>query len=283
MAVEKASGAERPCPVCGEPVKFEIPEDLARDGVVKRCAACPGREFFIRKDFPQKLGMAMVVLFGLIATIFYAYERVGMTFATLGSLVVIDAIIMGGRRASVVPLVRESLGWEHGVFLGATMSSEQTAAAEGAVGSLRFDPFAMLPFTGYHVADYFAHWLSMADREGVTLPRIFYVNWFRKDDQGRFMWPGFGDNSRVLDWIVRRTENAVDAVETPIGLLPNPSDLDTSGLDLDPAVLEQLLTVDLDAVAQELPQVRAHLEAIDHLPPAVLAQLERLEAAVADR
>ncbi|MCB0880042.1 MAG: phosphoenolpyruvate carboxykinase (GTP), partial [Thermoleophilia bacterium] len=197
--------------------------------------------------------------------------------------VVIDAIIMGGRRASVVPLVRESLGWEHGVFLGATMSSEQTAAAEGAVGSLRFDPFAMLPFTGYHVADYFAHWLSMADREGVTLPRIFYVNWFRKDDQGRFMWPGFGDNSRVLDWIVRRTENAVDAVETPIGLLPNPSDLDTSGLDLDPAVLEQLLTVDLDAVAQELPQVRAHLEAIDHLPPAVLAQLERLEAAVADR
>jgi phosphoenolpyruvate carboxykinase (GTP) len=197
--------------------------------------------------------------------------------------VVIDAIILGGRRASVVPLVREAHSWEHGVFLGATMSSEQTAAAEGAVGSLRFDPFAMLPFTGYHVADYFAHWLSMADRDGVTLPRIFYVNWFRKDDQGRFMWPGFGDNSRVLDWIVRRTEDAVDAVETPIGLLPHAGDLDVSGLDIEPAVVEQLLTVDLDAVAQELPQVRAHLEGIDHLPPAVMAQFEQLEQAVAER
>jgi phosphoenolpyruvate carboxykinase (GTP) len=197
--------------------------------------------------------------------------------------VVIDAIILGGRRASVVPLVREARSWEHGVFLGATMSSEQTAAAEGAVGSLRFDPFAMLPFCGYHVADYFAHWLSMADRDGVTLPRIFYVNWFRKDDQGRFMWPGFGDNSRVLDWIVRRTEDSVDAVETPIGLLPNADDLDVTGLDLDRSVLEQLVTVDLDAVAQELPQVRAHLEGIDHLPQALVEQLEQLERTVAAR
>jgi phosphoenolpyruvate carboxykinase (GTP) len=195
--------------------------------------------------------------------------------------VVIDAIIMGGRRATVVPLVREALGWEQAVFMGATMSSEQTAAAEGAVGSLRFDPFAMLPFTGYNVADYFAHWLSMADREGVTLPRMFYVNWFRKDDDGRFMWPGFGDNSRVLDWIVRRTEDAVDAVETPIGHLPRVEDLDVTGLDIDRSVLEQLLTVDLDAVAQELPQVRAHLVGIDHLPAALTEQLELLERAVA--
>ncbi len=197
--------------------------------------------------------------------------------------VVIDAIIMGGRRASVVPLVREANSWEHGVFLGATMSSEQTAAAEGAVGSLRFDPFAMLPFTGYHVADYFAHWLSMADHDGATLPRIFYVNWFRKNEQGKFMWPGYGENSRVLDWIVRRTDDAVDAVQTPIGALPNVDDLNVDGLDIDRATLEQLLSVDLGAVAQELPQVRAHLEGIDHLPGAMMQQLEQLEAAVSDR
>ncbi|MCW2924420.1 MAG: Phosphoenolpyruvate carboxykinase [Thermoleophilia bacterium] len=195
--------------------------------------------------------------------------------------VVIDAIILGGRRASVVPLVRESLGWEHGVFMGATMSSEQTAAAEGAVGALRFDPFAMLPFCGYHVADYFAHWLSMGERAGATLPRLFYVNWFRKDEQGSFMWPGFGENSRVLEWIVRRCDGEVEAVETPLGLLARPEDLDTTGLDLDPATLERLLSVDLAAVAKELPQVRTYLEGIDHLPAPVMAQLELLEAAVA--
>ena len=193
--------------------------------------------------------------------------------------VVIDAIVMGGRRASVVPLVREALSWEQGVFMGATMSSEQTAAAEGAVGSLRFDPFAMLPFTGYHVADYFAHWLKLGETAGATLPRIFYVNWFRKDDQGRFMWPGFGENSRVLDWIVRRTEGTVDAVETPVGLLPNAGDLNVDGLDIDPATLEQLVTVDLDAVAQELPQVRSFLEGIDRLPAQLTEQLEQLERA----
>jgi phosphoenolpyruvate carboxykinase (GTP) len=195
--------------------------------------------------------------------------------------VVIDAIVMGGRRATVVPLVREALSWDHAVFMGATMSSEQTAAAEGAVGSLRFDPFAMLPFTGYHVADYFAHWLSMADRDGATLPRVFYVNWFRKDEDGRYMWPGFGDNARVLDWIVRRTEDAVGAIETPFGLLPKIDDLDVTGLDLDRSALERLVSVDMDAVAQELPQVRAHLEGIDHLPAVLTEQLELLERAVA--
>jgi phosphoenolpyruvate carboxykinase (GTP) len=195
--------------------------------------------------------------------------------------VVVDAILMGGRRASVVPLVREALSWEQGVFMGATMSSEQTAAAEGAVGALRFDPFAMLPFCGYHVADYFAHWLRTGEREGVTLPAIYYVNWFRKDEDGRFMWPGFGDNIRVLDWIVRRLEGSVDAIETPLGSLPRPQDLDTEGLSIDEATLEQLLTVDEAAVAQELPQLRAHLEGIDHLPAQLTAQLEQLEQAVA--
>ncbi len=195
--------------------------------------------------------------------------------------VVIDAIVMGGRRASVVPLVREALDWEHGVFLGATMSSEQTAAAEGAVGSLRFDPFAMLPFCGYHIGDYFGHWLSMATRDGVTLPRIFYVNWFRKDAEGRYMWPGFGDNVRVLEWIVRRTAGDVDATETPIGYLPAAGDLDLGGLDLDQGTVDELLAFDPEALAQELPQVRAHLEGIDHLPPAIMRQLEVLEEAVA--
>ena len=194
--------------------------------------------------------------------------------------VVIDAIVMGGRRATVVPLVREALSWEHGVFMGATMSSEQTAAAEGAIGSLRFDPFAMLPFTGYHVADYFAHWLSMETRSGATtLPRLFYVNWFRKDETGTFMWPGFGENARVLDWIVRRTEDAVDAVETPIGFVPRVEDLDVTGLDIDPDTLAKLVAVDLDAVGAELPQVRAHLEGIDHMPAALVEQLEQLERA----
>ncbi len=196
--------------------------------------------------------------------------------------VVIDAIIMGGRRATVVPLVREAHDWQHGVFMGATMSSEQTAAAEGAVGSLRFDPFAMLPFTGYHVADYFAHWLAMGERAGATLPKLFYVNWFRKDADGRFMWPGFGENVRVLDWIVRRCDDAVEAVDTPLGLLPHIEDIDTSDLEIDPATMEQLLTVDMDAVGRELPQVRAHLERIDHLPAPIVEQLEQLERATKD-
>ena len=133
----------------------------------------------------------------------------------------IDAFLFGGRRATVVPLVREAFDWEHGVFLGATMSSEQTAAAFGTVGQLRFDPFAMLPFCGYNMADYFA---PLADdrraRDGAKLPKIFYVNWFRKDDDGKFLWPGFGENSRVLEWVFRRCEGKAEAVETPIGLVP---------------------------------------------------------------
>ncbi len=131
----------------------------------------------------------------------------------------IDAFLFGGRRATVVPLVREAFDWEHGVFLGATMSSETTAAAFGTVGQLRFDPFAMLPFCGYNMADYFGHWLQVGRRSGAKLPRIFYVNWFRKDDEGKFLWPGYGENSRVLEWVFRRCDGEAEAVETPIGLV----------------------------------------------------------------
>jgi phosphoenolpyruvate carboxykinase (GTP) len=189
----------------------------------------------------------------------------------------IDAFLFGGRRSSVVPLVREAVDWEHGVFLGATMSSETTAAAAGQVGQLRFDPFAMLPFCGYNMADYFAHWLKIGVREGAQLPRIFYVNWFRKDESGRFLWPGFGENSRVLAWIVRRCEGRAQARETPIGLVPDAAELDTDGLDLPAEDLEALLTVDEDALRTEIPQIRDHLEQFgDRLPRPVAAQLDRL-------
>ena len=190
----------------------------------------------------------------------------------------IDAFLFGGRRASVVPLVREAFDWEHGVFLGATMSSEMTAAAFGAVGQLRFDPFAMLPFCGYNMADYFAHWLDIGAREGVTLPRIFYVNWFRKDADGKFMWPGFGENSRVLEWIFRRCDDTADAVETPIGLVPAPGAMNTEGLNLAEDTLNALLQPDLDALREELSQVRDHLARFgERLPEPISAQLDELE------
>jgi phosphoenolpyruvate carboxykinase (GTP) len=190
----------------------------------------------------------------------------------------IDAFMFGGRRSTVVPLVREAFDWEHAVFLGATMSSETTAAQAGAVGKLRFDPFAMLPFCGYNMADYFAHWLAMAGREGAVLPRVFYVNWFRKGDDGQFLWPGFGENSRVLEWMFRRCEGQVDAVETPIGLVPAQGDLNVSGLDVSPEALDQLLEVDEEAVKAELPQVHEHLAKFgDSLPGEIRSQLEQLE------
>jgi phosphoenolpyruvate carboxykinase (GTP) len=189
----------------------------------------------------------------------------------------IDAFLFGGRRASVVPLVREALSWEHAVFLGATMSSEQTAAAFGQVGQLRFDPFAQLPFAGYNMGDYMAHWLAMAERPGAVLPRVFYVNWFRKDADGKFMWPGFGENSRVLEWVFNRCDDAADAVETPIGHVPAPGALNVDGLDIAPDVLDTLLAVDTEAVKAEIPQVEAHLAQFgDRLPPAVRAQLDAL-------
>src|ERR671931_1032729 len=158
----------------------------------------------------------------------------------------IDAFLFGGRRASVVPLVTEAFDWEHGVFLGATMSSEQTAAAFGTVGQLRFDPFAMLPFCGYNMADYFEHWLKIGRRgDADKLPKIFYVNWFRKDDDGKFLWPGYGENSRVLKWVFRRCDGEAEAVETPIGLVPAEGALNTSGVDVD---LDALLSVEEDGL-----------------------------------
>ena len=158
----------------------------------------------------------------------------------------ISAILFGGRRATTVPLVIESFGWDHGVFLGANVASEKTAAAEGTVGELRRDPFAMLPFCGYNMGDYFGHWLSIgaAAPDPAKLPRLFYVNWFRKDDSGRFVWPGFGENSRVLKWIVQRLSGDAEAVETPVGHLPAPGSLDLDGLRLSQADLDLLLTID---------------------------------------
>jgi phosphoenolpyruvate carboxykinase (GTP) len=191
----------------------------------------------------------------------------------------IDAFLFGGRRASVVPLVREAFDWEHAVYLGATMSSEMTAAAFGTVGQLRFDPFAQLPFAGYHMADYMGHWLSIAEREGAQLPKVFYVNWFRKDADGKFLWPGFGENSRVLEWIFRRCDGEGEVVETPIGLVPASGDLNVDGLDLADGALEELLAVDREALRDELPQTAEFLAQFgDRLPPAVQAQFDALKA-----
>jgi phosphoenolpyruvate carboxykinase (GTP) len=188
----------------------------------------------------------------------------------------IDAFLFGGRRATVVPLVREAFDWEHGVFLGATMSSEQTAAAFGAVGQLRFDPFAMLPFCGYNMAGYFQHWLEMgAKSDAGKLPKIFYVNWFRKDDDGKFLWPGFGENSRVLEWVFKRCAGTVDAVETPIGLVPREGDLHIEGIDVTAEQLHELLHVDPEAAKAELPQIEEHLAKFgDDLPAAIREQFE---------
>jgi phosphoenolpyruvate carboxykinase (GTP) len=190
----------------------------------------------------------------------------------------IDAFLFGGRRATVVPLVQEAFDWEHAVFMGATMSSETTAAAAGAVGQLRFDPMAMLPFCGYNMADYFAHWLEAGKREGVELPRVFYVNWFRKDADGKFLWPGFGENSRVLEWVFRRCEDAADAAETPIGLLPTEGAIDTEGLNVSPEAMRELLSVDTELVKAQLPQVKEHLAKFgDKLPAEISQQLQALE------
>jgi phosphoenolpyruvate carboxykinase (GTP) len=194
----------------------------------------------------------------------------------------IHAFLFGGRRANVVPLVREAFDWEHGVFLGATMSAETTAAAAGEVGALRFDPMAMLPFCGYNMADYFGHWLKIGRTDGVKLPGIFYVNWFRKGEDGKFLWPGFGDNSRVLAWIFRRLDGDVGAQETVAGNVPRPQDLETEGLDISDEQLAELLRVDEDGVREEVDQIREHLAQFGgRLPPELHAQLEALERRLA--
>jgi phosphoenolpyruvate carboxykinase (GTP) len=190
----------------------------------------------------------------------------------------IDAFLFGGRRSTVVPLVHEAFDWEHGVFLGSIMSSETTAAAAGEVGKLRFDPMAMLPFCGYHMGDYFAHWLRIGEREGARLPKVFYVNWFRKDEDGRFLWPGFGENSRVLEWVFRRCGGEAEATETPIGLVPAPGALDTEGLDLSEDAVARLLEVDPEEWRAQLPQVHEHFARFgDALPQPLRRQLEALE------
>ncbi|MEU6340341.1 phosphoenolpyruvate carboxykinase (GTP) [Streptomyces sp. NPDC046977] len=180
----------------------------------------------------------------------------------------ISAILFGGRRASAVPLVTESFDWQHGVFLGANVASEKTAAAEGKVGELRRDPFAMLPFCGYNMGDYFGHWIGLGKtHDADKLPKIYYVNWFRKDADGRFVWPGFGENSRVLKWIVERLNGRAEGVETPIGVLPAEGSLDVTGLDIEQKDLDLLLSVDLDTWREEASLIPSHLETFgDHTP-----------------
>jgi phosphoenolpyruvate carboxykinase (GTP) len=195
----------------------------------------------------------------------------------------ISAILFGGRRGTNVPLVTESFDWSHGVFLGSIMSSETTAAQAGAVGKLRFDPFAMLPFCGYNMGDYFAHWLEVGQAtDADKLPKLFWVNWFRRDEDGSFLWPGFGENSRVLKWVVERVGGGGDAVDTPIGRVPAADAIDSEGLDIDPAVLAKLLEVDPESWRQELPQLEEHYRSLgDHVPAALKEQLEALEKRLA--
>ncbi len=192
----------------------------------------------------------------------------------------IDAVLFGGRRASVIPLVFQSFDWEHGVFLGSIMSSETTAAAAGAVGNLRRDPFAMLPFCGYNMADYFSHWLKIGSlSSAAALPKIFYVNWFRKGDDGRWLWPGYGENSRVLEWVFERCAGRGDATETAIGYVPTATAINIEGLKVSQADLDELLTVSVDDWRREVPSIREHFATFgDHFPAALHAQVDALAA-----
>lgn len=190
----------------------------------------------------------------------------------------ISAFLFGGRRRTVVPLVNEATDWEHGVFLGATMASEMTAAAAGGVGQLRFDPFAMLPFCGYHMGDYFAHWLKIGEKAGDKAPRIFYVNWFRRDEEGRWLWPGYGENSRVLKWIFERCNGDVECKSTAIGNLPEDGALDVSDLDICKDDLDELLKVDCEGWKELLPQIEEHFAKFgDRLPAELPKQLAALK------
>ena len=190
----------------------------------------------------------------------------------------ISAILFGGRRASVVPLVNEARDWQHGTFLGTIVSSEMTAAAFGAIGKLRHDPMAMLPFCGYNMADYWNHWLEMGMKAGAKLPRIYYVNWFRKDEDNKFMWPGFGENSRVLKWIFERCIGAADFLETPIGNMPTLDAINFDGLNLSDADKASLLRVEIDGWLKEVPLIRQYYQQFgDRLPAALVEELDQLE------
>src|SRR6266581_1493273 len=194
----------------------------------------------------------------------------------------IDAILFGGRRAGIVPLVMEAFNWEHGTFLGATASSETTAAAAGKVGQLRRDPMAMLPFCGYNMGDYFAHWLKIGATPGSKMPRIYYVNWFRRDDKGKFLWPGYGENSRVLKWVFERCSKPVTdtsaATATPIGYAPTVAAIDRTGLELSDADLQELLKIDAEGWRAEVTLIRDHYAKFgDRLPQGLTKELESLE------
>jgi phosphoenolpyruvate carboxykinase (GTP) len=195
----------------------------------------------------------------------------------------ISAILFGGRRASVVPLVHEAFSWQHGTFLGSIMSSEMTAAAAGGVGQLRRDPMAMLPFCGYNMGEYFAHWLRVgAKTTPDKLPRIFYVNWFRKSPDGKFLWPGYGENIRVLKWVIERISGSDKAVKTPIGYLPTPEALDISGLNLSAENLRELLSVRNEDWQKEIPLIREHFAQFgDRLPAALNEEVGALEKRLA--
>ena len=199
-----------------------------------------------------------------------------------GSGVPLDAILFGGRRAKNVPLVAQSLSWQHGVFMGATISSEQTAAAEGPVGKLRHDPFAMLPFCGYNMADYFAHWLSFADNTSEeNLPKIFQVNWFKKGSDGKFLWPGFAENIRVLDWIIGRLEGTNQGKASPVGTVPQSGELNTAGIDADERTLEELLEIDSEAWTKEVESIRGFFREFgERMPAQLYEELAKLEARV---
>jgi len=193
----------------------------------------------------------------------------------------ISAILFGGRRASAVPLVTEARDWEHGVFLGSIMSSETTAAAAGAVGKIRFDPFAMLPFMGYNVGDYIAHWLDIGQRTSPEhLPKLFWVNWFRRDSDGKFIWPGFGENARVVKWVIERLAGQAEAADTPLGWLPTPDSLDLTGLDAEwrEKIQTELLALDSASWTEEIPRLKQHLESLgNRVPPNVFQQLDALK------
>jgi phosphoenolpyruvate carboxykinase (GTP) len=192
----------------------------------------------------------------------------------------ISAILFGGRRKTTVPLVTEARDWQHGVFMGATVSSETTAAATGAVGVVRRDPMAMLPFIGYHAGDYFQHWLDVGkSADAAKLPKVFYVNWFRRGEDGSFLWPGFGENSRVLKWVVERIEGTAAAEETAIGLVPTPEALDVEGLDLSREELAEALAVSADEWRAEIPLIEEWFATIgDQVPTPLLTELDGLKA-----
>jgi phosphoenolpyruvate carboxykinase (GTP) len=192
----------------------------------------------------------------------------------------ISAILFGGRRRTTVPLVTQAFDWNHGVFLGSIMASETTAAAGGAVGKLRFDPMAMLPFCGYNMADYFKHWLQVGTKTDASkLPQIFFVNWFRRDEDGRFMWPGYGENSRVLKWVFERLNGTAQADKTAIGYLPSADSLDTNGMNINTADLQAITSVDVDGWREAVPQIRDHYAAFgDRLPNELATALDALES-----